>query len=132
MAASAGRQISINWGNTSPATEIGGLREKGIELNSEPIDITSDDDNGWRALLTIPAQAEVNISLSGVTVDDTLKDAWFDGNRTETVLITFADASTMLGTFYLASYSETGTYNEATVFECELQSSGAVSYTPAA
>ena len=38
----------------------------------------------------------------------------------------------MQGTFYLASYSETGTYNEATVFEAELQSSGVVTYTPAA
>ena len=132
MAASAGRQITLNWGNTSPATEIGGVQEKGIELNSEPIDITSDDDNGWRALLTIPAQAEVTISFSGVTKDDTLKTAWFSGDRTETVAITFADGGLMVGTFYLASYKETGNYKEATVFEAEIQSSGVVSYTPAA
>jgi TP901-1 family phage major tail protein len=132
MAASAGRQITLNWGSTSPATEIQGLREKGIELNGEAIDVTSDDDNGWRTLLTIPAQNEVNISLSGVSKDDTLKEAWFTGARSSAATITFADGGTMSGTFYLATFSETGTYNEATVFECELQSSGVVTYTPAA
>jgi predicted secreted protein len=130
MAASAGRQISLNWGNTSPATEIGGLREKGVELNGEPIDITSDDDNGWRTLLTVPAQNEINISLSGVSKDDTLKTAWFAGTRTEECVITFADGGELQGTFYLATFTETGTYNEATVFEAELQSSGVVTYTP--
>lgn len=133
MAASAGRQITVNWGATSPATDLAdGLREKSIELSGEPIDITSDGDDGWRTLLAVPAENQVNISLSGVTKDDLLKTAWFTGDRTEPCIITFADGSTMQGTFYLANYSETGTYNEATVFEAELQSSGVVTYTPAA
>lgn len=128
MAASAGRQITLNWGNTSPPTEIGGLREKGVEMNGEPIDITSDDDDGWRKLLSIPAQNEVTISISGVTKDNTLKNAWFTGARTEDVVITLADGSTLTGEFMLTSYTETGTYNEATVFEGELQSSGVITF----
>lgn len=132
MAASAGRQVILNWGNTSPATLIQGVREKGIELNGEPIDITSDDDDGWRTLLSIPAEQQVNISLSGVSKDDALKVAWFSTDRTETVNIEFGDGSSMLGSFFLATYSETGTYNEATVFECELQSTGVIAFTSAA
>jgi TP901-1 family phage major tail protein len=132
MAASVGRAVILNWGNTSPATEIGGLREKSIELNGEPIDITSDDDAGWRSLLADPAEQQINISLSGVSKDDTLKTVWFSNDRIETVHITFGDGSSMLGSFYLATYSETGTYNEATVFECELQSTGVIAFTPAA
>ncbi len=131
MVASVGRAITLNWGATSPATEIGGLREKGIEFNGEPIDVTSDDDNGWRSLLTVTAENQINISISGVTKDDTLKTAFFLADRTESVVITFADGGELTGTFYLASYSETGTYNEATVFEAELQSSGVVTYVPA-
>lgn len=132
MAASAGRQVIINWGNTSPATIIGGVREKGVELGGEPIDITSDDDAGWRTLLALPSQNEVNISLSGVTKDDTLKTAWFSGDRTEECSIEFADGSIITGTFFLATYNETGTYNEAVTFEATIQSSGVVTYTPAA
>ena len=132
MPASAGRQITLFWGDDSPPVEIGGLREKGIECNGEPIDITSDDDNGWRALLTIAGENQVNISLSGVSKDETLKTDWFAGNRTKEATITYADGGTLVGSFFLASFNETGTYNEATVFEAELQSSGAVIYTPAA
>jgi predicted secreted protein len=99
MAASAGRQITLFWGEESPAVEIQGLREKGIELNGEPIDVTSDDDNGWRTLLTVPAENQINISLSGVSKDDTLKTDWFAGNRTKEATITFADGGTMVGTF---------------------------------
>lgn len=132
MAASAGRQISINWGNTSPATLLEGIREKGVELGGEPIDITSDDDDGWRTLLALPSQNEVNISISGVTKDDTLKAAWFSGDRTEECAIEFADGSTIVGSFFLATYNETGTYNEAVTFEATLQSSGVIVYTPAA
>lgn len=132
MAASAGRQVTVNWGNTSPPTDIGGVKEKGIELSGEAIDITSDDSAGWRQLLTLPAQNEVNISLSGVSTDDVLKSAWFSGDRSEEVAIEFANGARIEGTFWLASFSETGTFNEATMFEAELQSSGVVTFTPAA
>jgi predicted secreted protein len=132
MVASVGRAITLFWGDDSPAVEIGGVREKGIELNGEAIDITSDDDNGWRTLLTVPAENQINISLSGVSKDDTLKTDWFAGNRTKQATITFADGGTIVGTFYLATYSETGTYNEATVFEASIQSSGVIVFTPAA
>jgi predicted secreted protein len=132
MAASAGRQITVLWGSESPQPELEGVREKGIELNGEPIDITSDDDNGWRSLLTIAAQNEVNLSISGVSKDGVLRADWFAGTRTQPATIRFADNSEITGIFYLASYNETGTYNEATVFEAELQSSGVIAYTPGA
>jgi len=131
MTASAGRQITVHFGGNSPTDLLAGVREKGVELNGEPIDITSDDDDGWRTLLTIPAQNEINISLSGVSKDNILKTHWFNGSRSQPSTITFEDGSTITGTFFLASFSETGTYNEATVYEAELQSSGIVTFTAA-
>lgn len=130
MAASVGRNITLNWGATSPATEIQGLREKGIEMSGEPIDITSDDDNGWRKLLGVTAENQITISISGVSKDDTLKTAFFNADRLENVVVVFPDGGELAGEFYLSSFSETGTYNEAIVFEAELQSSGTVTYTP--
>jgi predicted secreted protein len=130
MPANIGRSITVGWG--SPPVNVEGLREKGIELNGEPIDISSDDDAGWRTLLAVPAENQVNISLSGVSKNRVLQTDWFAGTRLKPTTITLDDGGTLAGSFFLASFSLTGTYNEAIVFEASLQSSGPVVYTPAA
>jgi predicted secreted protein len=131
-----GRAIAFTWGDdgASPAVpfQIPGVREKGISLNGEPVDVSADDSIGWRQLLTVPAENQVDISLSGVTREDQLKTDWFADNRTKAVTITYPDGGVISGTFFLASYNETGAYNDATTFDAELQSTGAVAYTPAA
>ena len=63
---------------------------------------------------------------------DKLKDDWFNGDRMQTATITYPDGGVLSGTFFLASYTDTGAYNDATTFQAELQSSGPVSYTPPA
>lgn len=132
MVANVGRAVTFLWGDASPQEEILGVREKGIKLNGEPVDVTSDDSDGWRELLTVAAENQVDVSLQGVTKDATLRAAWF-GDRTAAVTLTYPDAGgTITGTFYLASYNETATYNDAIAFEAELQSSGVVTYTPGA
>lgn len=130
MAAFAGRQVEFRWGDASPMAEIPGVKEKGIELNGEAIDITSDDDNGWRSLLSIPAENQINISLSGVTKNARLRNDWFAGTRLQAARIAFPDGAVITGDFYLATFTETATYNAAHAFEATLQSSGTISYTP--
>lgn len=128
MTAAVGRALALEWG----ATPVAGVREKSIALNGEPIDVTDDDDDGWRALLADEAaQNEVTISVNGVTKDDTLRAAWF-GTRTSAMTVTFPDGGTISGNFFLQSYTETGAYNDAVTFEAEFQSSGIVTYTPPA
>lgn len=130
MVAVAGRQVEFRWGDNSPMDEIEGVREKGIELNGEPIDISSDDDNGWRALLSIAAESQVNISLSGVTKKARLKNDWFAGNRLQDARMTFPDGAIIFGKFFLASFKETAEYKSAMAFEATIQSSGTITYTP--
>lgn len=127
-----GRDIGFRWGGDSPANTILGVREKGIEMNGEAIDVTSDENDGWRVVLQEAGQNEVTISLSGVTKDTTLKQAWFSGLRTQTAVLTYPDGGVISGVFYLQSHTETGTYNDATTFEAELISSGVITYTPPA
>lgn len=132
MAARVGRQVTFFFGGVSPADEILGVREKGVELNGEPIDVTSDEDSGQRTLLSnISAQDEVNVSVSGVTKDTRMKTAWFNNERTQTIRLEYPDGSSISGTFFLSSYSETEPYNDAATFEASLANSGAVTYTPA-
>ncbi len=136
MAGRVGRQVTFEWGDT-PVT-IPGVREKGIELNGEPIDITSDEDAGVRQLLSdVSAQREVSISISGVTKDRTLSDDWFAGTVNQDVTITYplegAESTnrTITGKFFLSSYSESEPYNDATTFDATLLSSGTVTLTAA-
>jgi TP901-1 family phage major tail protein len=124
----AGRDITLLW----DGADIGGVKEKTIKVNGEAIDVTSDDDDGWRKLLTVPAQRQVDISVSGVTKNNILKSASFDDTkRTKTASIQYPDGSTISGTFYLSEYSDKGSFNDATAFEATLQSSGPCVFTPA-
>ena len=132
MTGRVGRQVQFHFGGDSPGDEILGVREKSVELNGEPIDVTSDEDSGVRTLLeNISAQDEVNVSVSGVTKDTRMKEAWFNNQRTQTILLVYPDGSRLSGTFFLSSFSETEPYNDASTFEASLMSSGAVTYTPA-
>jgi predicted secreted protein len=130
MAGRIGRQVRFFYGGVSPADEILGVREKGLELNGEPIDVTSDEDLGVRILLdNTSAQDEVGISISGVTKDTRLKAAWFSNQRTQACRLEYPAGSVITGTFYLSSYTETEPYNDASTFEATLMSSGTVTYT---
>ena len=130
MAARIGRKIKFRWGDDAPPPEIPGVREKGVTLNGEPVDVTSDDNNGWRELLADPAENQVEISLSGVTKDHRLKVDWFAGARTRHAEVEYDDGAMIAGQFFLSNYTETGVYNDAATFEATLMSTGVVSYTP--
>lgn len=127
MPAFKGRSIAFLWGGVA----IQGVREKGITRNGDPIDISSDDSLGWRELLDLSAEDQVDIKLSGVVKSEQLRKDWHAGARTKIVTITYPDNSVISGTFYLNNFGETGVYNDATTFEGSLQSTGAVTYTPA-
>jgi predicted secreted protein len=125
MAAYKGNAITLTWGGSS----IAGVRENGISLNGEAIDITDNDSLGNRQLLDVSSQDEVNISLSGVTKDEALKTDWFAGDRTKAVVLTFTVGGGVIsGDFYLQSYTDTGPYNEAATYSAELLSTGPVTF----
>lgn len=128
MSGRIGRAVTFEWAGA----EVVGVREKGVAFAGEAIDITSDDDDGWRKLLAEAAENQVTISLSGVTKSAVLKSAWFGGNRTEAVELGYPGGATINGSFYMASYGETEPYNGATTFEAELQSTGTITYTAGA
>lgn len=123
-----GRSIQFKWNGAA----IKGIREKGITCNGEAINVTSDEDGGWRTLLDVSAEDSVDISLSGVTKDEVLAKAYFQGQRTGTATLTYPNGRVIEGTFFLSSYAETGPYNNATTFTATLQSAdGALTFTAA-
>lgn len=129
MTAFKGRKVTLTWDGEA----IAGCREKAIALNGEPVDVSDDSSAGWRTLLAEPGEKAVDLSLSGVTKSAVLRTAWFAGETQETVVVTYpTGGGSFTGTFHLASYQETGAYNDAVTFDCELQSTGAVVFTPPA
>jgi predicted secreted protein len=127
MAANLGRKVVFTWGGAA----VLGVREKGVAVNGEPIDITSDENNGWRTLLDEPGESSVDISISGVTKDHTFLTDMFAGTLQKPVTVTYPNGAILTGTFHLASTSDTVPYKEAQTFEASLQSTGPVTFTPA-
>lgn len=126
MAADAGRAMRVNYNSTA----IAGVRTKTVTFNGEPIDITSDDDSGWRTLLADTAAVRsVDISVEGVTKDDILRAAWYSGSLLEAMEVEWGDGASLTGNFHLGSYAETGATEDAVTFTATFNSSGAPTYT---
>jgi predicted secreted protein len=122
-----GRALVFKWGGA----DIPGVRQKGFSAAGERIDVTSDDDDGWRKLAENgAAQNNIDITLSGVRKDDNLLRDWMNEDRIKAAEFIYPDGSRLTGTFHLVSYNETGAYNDAVTFEATLQNSGIVSYDP--
>lgn len=127
MVAAAGRQVNLTWNGTP----LLGVREKGLALNGEPINVTSDEDGGWRTLIPdVPNEDQVEVKLSGVSKDERLKTDWFNRTRTRAAVFTYPNGATVTGTFMIANFSEGIPYNNAITFEATLQSHGVVTFTP--
>ncbi len=130
MAAEYGRKVTFTW-DTAP---IAGVREKSLSVNGEPVNVTSDEDDGVQVLLSEDAEKSVQIELSGVTKDAVLRQAKLDGGASlqADVSLTYDDGGEISGTFQLGPYSEGQPYNEAVTFTATLMSTGPVTYTPPA
>jgi TP901-1 family phage major tail protein len=124
--AMVGRSIILLWG----ATAIAGVRQKSVKCNGTPVDITSDDDAGWRKLLTVSGEDMIDLDLSGVTKSQALKSDFFAGTRTKAVSLTYPSGGVLAGTFYMGSYEDTGEHKGEVTFSLKLQSSGVVTWIP--
>jgi predicted secreted protein len=143
MTANVGRAVVVYWGDESPQPAVAGIQEQGITVNGEAVDITNNDSDGWRSLLDIGQINSLDISASGVLINDTLRadaiaGATATGRRMQDATFEYpleAGQSTpakIEGTFYLQGYAETGSHDGAITFECSFMSHGAVTYTPGA
>lgn len=131
MAEALGRTLKI----LKNSIVIAGIQTKSISFNSEPIDITTDDDNGYRTILAEGGETMVEISFDGIEKDSVLRDLWVAGGLSQLytdITLEWDDGSTLACDFFIPSYEETGSYKDKITFSSSLQSSGAYVYVPAA
>lgn len=122
-----GRDFLIKKGSTVLAS----VRAKTVTINGEPIDSTTDDDDGYRKLLADAATRSIDISVEGLTDDDTLRAAVMgSGSLLLTdINVEYPDGATLTGDFFLTSLEENGQHTDAMGFSASFQSSGQWTYT---
>lgn len=130
MPAAPGRKLIVRRNNEVVAA----LRSRTLTLNGEPIDITSDDDDGVQTLLKEAGQVSFNMSFSGVMKEDSLMEAHQAVGAEpvfEELELVFPSGATLSGEFFFASLTITAEYNNAVLIEGEFQSSGLADFVPA-
>lgn len=136
MTGVAGRQFIIELnGGGSVWNTIGGGRELTLSINNEIVDTTNKDSAGIRQLLEGAGVTSVSITVSGVHVDsaalDTIRTAAL-GNDHKTFRVTdpaSTNGGVYSGSFAIASFEQSGTYNESMAWNLTLESAGTVSFT---
>ena len=128
MSARVGRELKLLRGGDV----IAGVRAKSFSINRNPVDITSDDDLGYRSLLVDPGEIQISLSVEGVTKDSILRAAAVaTAPIYEDMKLEWPDGFAIEMDWFFASFSETGNYNEAITFSAEFQGSGVPVITPA-
>lgn len=128
MTAFVGRKAIFKKGLTTVAA----VRTRSMTLGNEVVDITSDDDNGFRTMLAEPGNKTLDLTVEGVFKDATMLTVAMSGTDImEAFSILFPSIGTIAGEFLVTSFEAGAAYNEAGTFSCSLQSSGAFTFTPA-
>lgn len=129
MAASKGSSFLIKKGEV---VICAGIQSKDIKYNGEPIDISGDDDAGWRALMSETGMKSIDIAFEGISKDAILRTVVLnDARMLSDVKLVWKNGDELSGNFFLANFSEKGETNDAIKFSAELQSSGAMVFTAA-
>lgn len=124
MAGTNGRNLQIKWDSVT----LVGVKSKGYTLTNDLVDVTTDDDSGWRTLLATPGLRSVDITVGGISSDQVLINAFFNGISKTIVTELPTTTGTLTGTFLLSSFEQTGEHDGAVEFTAEFMSSGAVTY----
>ena len=128
-----GRAVTVKW----DAVTLVGVRSRSAGITAEYVDVTTDDDAGWRKLLTDPAVRSVEITVSGIASSEVILAAILNANITgEAIEVKLPSSLTtpgkISGTFVVSSYEMSGDHDGAAEFSATFMSDGAVTYAASA
>lgn len=131
----ASRLLLIKKGGTT----LLGVSAKTISWGGEPIDVTTDEDLGYRCLLDLTGLETLDISGSGVTKDELLRQLALTGGSKLLTDITVewppvgaqTTGDSLVCDFFFSGFTETGGGSgDAVQFDFSMQSSGSWVLTP--
>lgn len=127
MAGANGRALTFDWDSVT----LVGVRTKGYTITNDYVDVTTDDDDGWRTLLADPGLRSVEATVGGISSDQVILAEIMKANITgEPLTIQLPTTTgTLAGTFLCSSFEQSGEHDGAVEFSATFMSSGAVTYT---
>ena len=130
MAGFNGRQFTFDWDSTT----LAGVRTRGLTVANDYVDVTNDDDSGWRTLLADPGTRSVEVTIGGVTTDEVLLAAIMASTvSSETLEATLptslATPGTVSGSFLVSSFEQSADHDGEVSFSATFMSTGAITYT---
>lgn len=124
-----GRELTIDWDSTT----LAGVKTKGVNIQASPVDVTTDDSNGFRTLLPDAGVRALDYDVAGVTTDEVLIAEIFQADGSgdhETLAVNLPTGNgTISGSAMLTNLQLNGVHDGAVEFTASLQSSGAQTYT---
>jgi TP901-1 family phage major tail protein len=130
MAGFNGRQLTIDWDSVT----LVGVRTKGYTITNDYVDVTTDDDSGWRTLLADPGLRSIEVTVGGISSDEALiADIMAASVAAETLDVDLPSAlsspGSLSGSFLVSSFEQSGEHDGAVEFSATFMSTGAVTYT---
>ena len=127
MAGANGRALTIDF----DAVTLVGVRTKGYTVANDYVDVTTDDDDGWRTLLADPGTRSVEVTVGGISSDQVILAEIMKANITGEPLTVQLPTTTgtLAGTFLCSSFEQSGEHDGAVEFSATFMSSGVVTYT---
>jgi predicted secreted protein len=104
---------------------VAGVRTRTLNIDSAPIDVTTDDSDGFRELLEVSGERDVKASIEGLTKDSDILEAAAAGSA----LIRYYDIElwpdvTLGGDFRISNISIGSEYNDAVAFTATIDGTG--------
>ena len=128
---SIGRDLEIRR-DDGVTVALAGIRNNGVTINNEPVDFTTNDDDGFRRLSIESAERQIDLAIDGLVLDEEwARDSANMENLVKSLIIVRPTGSTIAGDFRLNNYSEGAPYKEAFTFTATLQSTGPFVWTQA-
>lgn len=126
MASKIGRAVILSLVEGTELTTLAALKTKSFTWNDEPVDITSDDDAGWRKLLDdVSGTRSVDISAEGI-LKSTQLSAIAEAGLDVELEFNVPTVRKWTGTFRLSSFEISAETAEGTTFSASFSSSGPV------
>lgn len=134
MAGFNGRKLTIDESTTT----LVGVRTRGFTITNDYVDVTTDDDAGWRKLLLDPGLRSVEVTVGGITSDEILIAEIMAASIASAVLDVNLPTGTaggvttpgkLAGNFLVSNYEQTGEHDGSVEFTATFMSDGAITYT---
>ena len=129
MPARNGRTLTIDW----DSVVLAGVKTKSFSITNDYVDVTTDDEDGWRTLLADPGLRSIEVTVGGITKDRTLIAAIMAANITSEILevnVPQATGCQLNGPFLVSSYEGSGEHDGPMEFSATFMSAGAITYVP--